>query len=305
MKLRDYVKLGVNHHLLYADSITSAETHLETMKKLLEDPRLEIVDLWTPREVAKEAAEAIRKSGKTIYYNIGQRKGEPKLETASMDESARKRSLGQYLDELARAKECNAEKIITNSGPNDPANRDECKRFLHEFYLAFCKEASPCMVIIEPTDWDMSKCKLIGSSAEAAEVCRKVRAAGLANMGSMIDMCHVPLMHEDLLQAVEGTGEYLEHIHLGNCILDKSNPKFGDKHPGFGAEGGVYGLEALAEIFYMGLKTGYFRKEQRGSASIEMRVLPGKTPEECLDIYYNAVCEAWEMAAARFQQEQK
>ena len=305
MNLREYVKLGINHHLLYANSINSPAEHLATMKKLLADPRLEIVDLWTPAEIVTEAAEAIRNSGKTIYYNIGDRKGLPKLGTASVDESIRARSLKQYLDELDRAKKCGAAKIITNSGPNDPANREACKQHLRDFYLTFCREAAPATVIIEPTDWDMSKCKLIGSSAEAAEVCRQVRRAGYPNMGSMIDMCHVPLMHEDLKQAVTGTGGYLEHIHLGNCILDKTLPDFGDRHPGVGAVGGIYGLEALTEIFYLGLKTGYFNRENRGSASIEMRILPGKSPEECLDIYYDAVCRAWKLAANQFQQEKK
>ena len=305
MRMRDYVKLGINHHLLYADSIPSPAEHLATLKTLLADSRLEIVDLWTPREIAPEAAKAILASGKTIYYNIGDRKGEPHLGTASMDPEIRQRSLKQYLDELDRAKACGAAKIITNSGPNDPANREMCKKHLTDFYAVFCREAAPAMVIIEPTDWDMSKCKLIGSSAEAAEICRQVRAAGHPNMGSMIDMCHVPLMHENLQQAMSGTGKYLEHIHLGNCILDPALPQFGDRHPGFGAVGGVYGIEALTEIFFLGLKTGYFCREHRGSASIEMRVLPGKSPEECLNIYYDAVCRAWEMAVGQFQQEQK
>jgi len=305
MKLREYVRLGINHHLLYANCIGSPAEHLATMKKLLADPRLEIVDLWTPAEIVSEAAAAIRDSGKTIYYNIGDRKGLPKLGTASMDAGIRARSLKQYLDELGCAKACGAAKIITNSGPNDPVNRDACKAYLRDFYLIFCREAAPAMVIIEPTDWDMSKCKLIGSSAEAAEVCRQVRLAGYSNMGSMIDMCHVPLMHEDLKQAVSGTGKYLEHIHLGNCIVDKSLPEFGDRHPGIGAAGGIYGIKDLAEMFYLGLKTGYFTRENRGSASIEMRVLPGKSPEECLNIYYDAVCQAWELAADRYRKERK
>lgn len=305
MKLRDCVKLGINHHLLYDKNINSPAEHLATIRTLLEDPRFEIVDLWTPKEIVSEAAEAIRASGKTIYYNMGARKGEPLLAVASVDESIRERSYLKYLEELERAKACNAAKVITNSGPNDLENRDLCKQLLHEFYLKFCRAASSVMVIIEPTDWDMSKCKLIGSSAEASEVCRKVREAGCPNMGSMVDMCHVPLMHEDLARAMADTGKYLEHIHLGNCILNKENPQFGDKHPGFGAVDGVYGVESLAEIFLIGLRTGYFSQENRGSASIEMRVLPGKDPEECLDIYYDAVCRAWDLAAEKFQQEKK
>ena len=115
-------------------------------------------------------------------------------------------------------------------------------------------------------------------------------------MASMIDMCHVPLMHETIAKAVTDTGEYLEHIHLGNCVTDKNSPFYGDKHPGIGIPGGVYNVEDLGEIFKLGFESGYFSRENKGSASIEMRVLPGKSSEECLDEYYNAVCQAWEVA---------
>jgi hypothetical protein len=41
---------------------------------------------------------------------------------------------------------------------------------------------------------------------------------------------------------------------------------------------------------------GYFNNETRGSASIEMRPVPGMTPEQSLDFYYETFCEAWEIA---------
>jgi hypothetical protein len=116
-------------------------------------------------------------------------------------------------------------------------------------------------------------------------------------MASMIDMCHVPLMHETLSQAVSDTGSYLEHIHLGNCVLDKESPVFGDKHPGFGIEGGCYGIDDLAEIFKLGLQTGYFSDENQGSASIEMRRLPEFSSEESFEKYYLAVQQVWDFAS--------
>ena len=150
--------------------------------------------------------------------------------------------------------------------------------------------------MIEPTDWDMSKCKLIGSSAEAVEICRRVRDAGCDNMASMIDMCHVPLMHESIAQSVSETGSYLEHMHLGNCVLDETSSFCGDKHPGIGIDGGIYSAKDIAEIFRLCIENGYFSKEDKGSASIEMRCLPGQSSEECFEEYYEAVCRAWKMA---------
>lgn len=297
MSLKDYICLGVNHHLLYANMINNPSEHLRTLKILLADARWEIIDMWYPWEIQEETLKVIRNSGKTIYYNMGNRSGQRSLAPASMDDEHRRYTFDVYLDELKRAKMCNAQKIITNSGPNDFEHREKCKDYLVAFYIELCKQAEAIMVIIEPTDWDTSKYKLIGSSLEAVEICQRVKNAGYGNIGSMIDMCHVPLMHETISKAFSDTGSYLEHIHLGNCILDKRSPYYGDKHPGIGIEGGIFGVFDIAELFGLCLSSGYFCRENRGSASIEMRVLPGLSAEECLDNYYNAVCQAWHKAS--------
>jgi sugar phosphate isomerase/epimerase len=299
MKLTDYVKFGVNHHLLYADKIETPEAHLDTLKRLLGDPRFEMIDMWFPAEISKESVEAVRKSGKTVYYNIGTRPGKQRLAPAAMDAEERKYARHIYMLEMERAKACQAEKIITNSGPNDSAHRKECMDWLVDFYCDYCACAAPIMVIIEPTDWDMSKCKLIGSSAEAAEICRRVREKGFSNLGSMIDMCHIPLMHENLSQAFADTGQYLEHIHLGNCVIRRDSPYYGDTHPGIGIEDGEFGAEDFASLFRLGLDGGYFSTTKRGSASIEMRAFPGKSAEDSLDEYYSAICRCWDIAVKR------
>lgn len=296
MNFKEHVRLGLNHHLLYADVINDSAEHLRTLQVVLSDPRLDLIDMWYPWDIKDRALQAIKDSGKTVYYNMGNRAGQRRLAPAAMDKEHRSYTLSVYKDELERAKSCNALKIITNSGPNDPGNRQRCKDYLVEFYVELCKCAKPMTVMIEPTDWDTSKCKLIGSSAEAAEICRRVRDAGCENMASMIDMCHVPLMHETIAQSVSDTGAYLEHIHLGNCVLDEASSFYGDKHPGIGIQGGLYDIADMAEVFRLCIANGYFSRESRGSASIEMRCLPGKSSEECFEKYYQAVCRAWEMA---------
>lgn len=296
MSFCDSMRLGVNHHLLYADVIKDSSEHLRTLEAVLADPRLDLVDMWYPWDIREACVKSVLDSGKIIYYNMGNRAGQRPLAPASMDKEHREYTLAVYKDELDRATLVKARKIITNSGPNDAENRDQCKDYLVDFYIELCDCAESMLVMIEPTDWDTSKCKLIGSSKEAVEICRRVREAGFDNMASMIDMCHIPLMHETIAQAVADTGEYLEHIHLGNCVTDRPSPFYGDKHPGFGIEGGVFGVFDIAEVFRLCLASGYFKKETPGSASIEMRRLPGRSSEDCFDKYYEVVCQAWEIA---------
>lgn len=296
MSFREYMQLGVNHHVLYSDVIKEPAEHLRTLEIVLSDPRLDIIDMWYPWDIKDGCLNAIRKSGKTIYYNMGNRTGQRPLAPASMEDEHRRYSLDVYKDELQRAKLCGAKKIIANSGPNNVEYRDQCKDYLVEFYVELCKRAEPIIVLIEPTDWDTSKRKLIGSSREAVEICQRVRDAGYANMASMVDMCHVPLMHETITQAVFDTGDYLEHVHMGNCVLDKASPHYGDKHPGIGIQGGLFGAGDIAQLFELLLSNGYFSSKNKGSASIEMHRLPNQTPETSFEKYYTAVCQAWDMA---------
>jgi len=299
MNLKEYAKIGLNHHLLYSDVASIPSEHERTLKRVLDDKRLEILDLWIAEENPYRANEikAIKDSGKEIYYNVGTRKGKPSAHPASLDPEKKKYSIVFYKSELDRAIECGATKVITNSGPNNSENRDAAKDALIEFYFEMCKYVPNMLVMIEPTDWDFDKKKLIGSSAEAVEICKKVKQAGCDNIASMVDMCHVPMMYETLEQAMKNTGNWLGHIHLGNCIIkDKNNSLFGDKHPALCILGGEYGIGDMAEVFKTGLAMEYFSKRKQGSASIEMRSLKGVEPEKCLDIYYDYVLKAWDLA---------
>lgn len=301
MDLRDYVKLGLNHHLLFANVIQeNSREHYETVRILTEDSRFDVLDMWIPEDEPwrTRTIDLVKGSGKEVFYNCGNRAGKPSLAPASLETEKQEYTWAVYRDELARAKAIGATKVITNSGPNNLERRAEAFDLLVDFYVEMCRSVPEMLILIEPTDWDVSKKKLIGSSLEAAEICRRVAARGCSNMASMVDMCHVPLMHETLSKAMADTGKWLGHIHLGNCILkDRAHKFFGDKHVPIGIDGGEYGMKDIAELFRLGLDAGYFSKERRGSASIEIRTMPGDDdPAETLNRCYDMVCEAWEAA---------
>ena len=71
MKLKEYVRLGLNHHLLYADVIKDSAEHFRTLQVVLSEPRLDIIDMWYPWDIKDQVLRAIKDSGKTIYYNMG------------------------------------------------------------------------------------------------------------------------------------------------------------------------------------------------------------------------------------------
>ena len=141
---------------------------------------------------------------------------------------------------------------------------------------------------LEPTDRDIDKHFLYGSMTETCETIRNIRASGMENMAILLDMAHIPIMHETLESASTIGGDLLEHIHLGNCIIkNKKNPFYGDKHPCWGCEDGEFdendGLTFLKLLF----KAGYFTRGNDRTVSFEMRPLIGKTPEETISYLVN------------------
>ena len=103
-------------------------------------------------------------------------------------------------------------------------------------------------------------------------------------MGILLDMGHIPIMHETLESASAKIGDLLEHIHLGNCIIkNMANPLYGDKHPCWGAVDGEYD-EKDGEKFLQSLKNvGYLSRGFAQTISFEMRPLTGMSSEETIE----------------------
>jgi sugar phosphate isomerase/epimerase len=299
MHWRDVLTIGLNHHLLYADRSADPRAHCESLLGVLADERLEAVDLWIPDQpgIAETEIQACLESGKRILYNVGSRQGKPSPVPASLDPDEQAYAIAFYRDELDRANAVRAGKIITNSGPDNPTRRAEALQALGVFYREVCAMVpATTPVLIEPTDRDVSKRKLLGPSAETAAFCRDMRAAGVPNLASMVDMGHVPLLGETLAQAFADTVPFIEHVHLGNCILqDRSHPMFGDKHVPWGTPGGEYGVEGIAEFFHAAFACGYLGEGKRPTVSFEMRPHPELGPEKSLDRFFAELEQGWQL----------
>ena len=172
---------------------------------------------------------------------------------------------------------------MLGSGPDVPDDRETAKERLSEILLRLGAEIPPQVTLtLEPTDREIDKCFLFGPVEETAAFVRKLQAAGLANLGVLLDMGHVPLMGETLESAVAHAGDTLRHIHLGNCILkNPCNPLYGDKHVAWGAAESEYGEEDAVRFIHLLQTAGYFQGEDC-TVSFEMRPIEGLGPEESL-----------------------
>jgi sugar phosphate isomerase/epimerase len=285
--------LGVNHQFLYPEAMVDAAAHTETLKKAAQLTQVDALDCWVWRgQRAREEISILRSSGKVINYNIGDRFGEAAVFPCSPEKADRIYAYDTLMREVEYAMAVGSKKIVFASGRDLPEDRAGAKERLAELIALVSRQLPRDVVLaLEPTDRDIDKHFLLGPLDETVDFIKKVRRF-VPNLGLLLDMCHVPLMHETLESAIEKVGDTLVHIHLGNCKLDDpDHPFYGDKHIPWGYEGALYGENEGVAFLGMLKKIGYFDKKG-ATVSFEMRPYEGKTAEESLDKFV----EVWNSA---------
>lgn len=279
------VILGVNHQFLYPESIVNEEAHTSTLRALSQSAHIQALDcwVWRGRQRAAEEASILRSCGKVINYNAGNRFGEERVFPTAADEKQRTRAYDHYMREISLALDVGAKKIVMASGPDTPHGREAAKERLYEFLLKLMSQLPAGVSLsLEATDRDMDKRYLFGPLAETVAFIKKLHADGLHQIGLLLDMGHIPLLHETLASAINASRSVLNHIHLGNAVVkNKSDPLYGDKHVPWGYPGSEYTEQDGASFVRMLREIGYTDGEN-ATVSFEMRPYAGLSADESL-----------------------
>ena len=268
------VILGVNHMFLYPESMTDEKVHTETLKEIIKTDLVDALDLWVWRgkERSKEEFAIIRDCGKWINYNIGDRFGEEPVFPSSKYEKDRTYAYDIFMREIEYAVTCGAKKLVFGSGPDDVKDHNGALERYFEFLIKLSSQIPKDMKIcLEPTDWDIDKHFLCGPLLESVELAKIMRKEGYENFGLLLDMSHIPIMHESLESAVEKCRDVLTHIHMGNAVIkNKQSPFYGDKHIPWSYPDSEY-TEKDGVTFIKLLKEIGYTKQENATASFEMR----------------------------------
>lgn len=293
----DNVILGINHMFLYPESMTDGDVHTASLRELSANSMMDALDCWVWAAHAKEEISILRNCGKQINYNIGDRLGEVPVFPATKDARERAYAMDILRRETDFAIESGAKKIIFGSGKDVPQDRCEAQKRFAEFVMEWMQYIPKDVVLtLEPTDRDIDKYFLYGDLNETCECVQTIRQAGFANMGILLDMGHIPIMHETLESAVEKTAKYIEHIHLGNCVVKNLNsPLYGDKHPCWSAEDGEYDETDGARLVKLLANAGYLSRGIDRTISFEMRPLTNMDADQTLEYLKNWFMETYQV----------
>ncbi len=287
---------GINHMFLFPEAITNEKAHTESLKKMVKMDGFDAMDVWVWRgeERSKEEIKILRDSGKIINYNVGDRYGEEKLYPSSTNKKEQQRAYDTNMREIGYALEIGSKKIVIGSGPDEPNDREDAKERFGELIHKLVKELpSDVTLALEPTDRDLDKYFLFGPVEETAAFIKKMRREGASNLGMLLDMGHIPLVHETLESALDKAEDALVHIHLGNALIsDKNSPYFGDRHIPWNYPGGEYTTDDGVRFIKLLKKKGYFDKTN-ATATVESRPMVGLTEEESVKLWIKLFNEAY------------
>ena len=274
--IHKYAQIGLIHFMAYPSTIKGEGPIEETIRKIAVDDYFDAIEItWIKNvEVRKKVKTMLNSSHLSIAYGA-----QPRLLTTGqnindLDESKRKIAVENLKDGIDEAIEMGAVGFGFLSGKYTEDKKEEAYQALVKStkeICAYAKSKGNIKIAHEVFDYDIDKRSLVGP-VELAKRYAKETCAEFDNFGLMVDLSHIPILHETSRESLIPIKDYIIHAHMGNCYMrDKNNPAYGDAHPRFGYPGGENDVEELVEYLKVLMEIGYLNPDNRRFLSFEVK----------------------------------
>jgi sugar phosphate isomerase/epimerase len=303
---RRQTRLGIIQGMIYPDCGTSAARTVETAKQILLD---DFFGVLVVGRMEDEAMVAVKTMAADAHVSLAVGAAPVilggKHNLANLDEAARRAGVEALKKSIDDAYALGAPVVELLDGAKNypgPDKEQQAARQLVRSMVELCRYSQekatgePVWVLLETFDREIDKKSFVGPSKLAVEIAAQVRAEQ-KNFGITVDMGHLPLIGEGFKESLETLKEYLVHAHLGNCIVDKESPFYGDSHPAFGLPGGVSDVAELVEFLSALQGIGFFEKKGLPTGipwlTFEIKPQTGQSPELLMANARRVFEEAW------------
>jgi sugar phosphate isomerase/epimerase len=302
---QNMMRLGIVHFMAFPEMISGEGPTLETLEQVAGDEFFTAVEIRPPVDPALAGDIAALLRGSYLDVGVG---AQPvllrgKLNVNALDESERGRAVAEVKQSIDFAYQVGARICALLTGPDPgPDRREQALKQLRRSMVELCKYASEqardyeLWISLETFDREIDKKCLLGPSDESAAFAASVRES-VSNFGLLVDLSHLPLLREDITEALTATADHLIHIHAGNCVMrDPKAVAYGDNHPPFGIPEGENGVQELREFIESLIYIGYFSKSLPTSKpffTFEVKPLPGMSPAAAMGNVKRTFLEAW------------
>lgn len=298
--IKKYAKIGLVHFMAYPSTIKGEGPIEETIKKIALDDYFDAIEItWIKDiETRKRAKKMLDSSHLTVAYG-----GQPRLLTTGqnindIDEAKRQIAVANLKEGIDEAYEIGAVGFGFLSGRYTEDKKEEAYQALVKStkeICAYAKSKGKMKIAHEVFDYDVDKCALVGpvdlAKRYAEEVC-----AEFDNFGLLVDLSHIPIIHESTRESLIPVKDYITHAHMGNCMIkDKNDPAYGDAHPHFGYPGGENDVEELVEYLKVLLEIGFLNTKDRPFLSFEVKPVGDEDPDIVIANAKRTLNLAWAM----------
>ena len=176
------------------------------------------------------------------------------LNLCSKNAGDRKKAVDALAECFRFARQAGSEFVLINSGTRPEQEKDDavCLSYLKDSIIELHHRAADIHILLEPGDRDVEYRHLLGHTEMSVSFVEDIRTE-VPCIGLVFDISHIAQLNEDLYSSWSKAKKYCTHVHLANCVLNRLSALYGDKHPLFSAEGGVYSHESAA-AFYQSLQ---------------------------------------------------
>lgn len=298
--MRRYMRVGTILHVSYKQLGSGEGPILECLKKIVTDPYFEVVEVahMKDAEVRKTAADMIARGHMTSSYGGQGRMLGAGLNINDLNEEGRQKALASLKEGIDEAYEMGVEDFAFLAGRYEEETKEESFQALLKSTRELCeyaKSKGDMPVLCEVFDYDIAKKSLIGPVDMVKRYAETI-CAEYDNFGLMVDLSHIPMLHETIEESLLPVQQYIRHAHMGNTVIKSPEcPAYGDEHPRFGFPNSENDVEELAAYLRLLLKIGFLNEKKRPIVSFEIKPFGEEDPEVCLANAKRTLDLAWEL----------
>ncbi len=282
--INKYMKVGLIHFMAFPSTMKGEGPIEETVKKIIVDDYFDAIEITHIKdtEVRAKVKKMLASSHMAVAYG-----GQPRLLTTgsninSLDEAKRLEALAILKDGVDEAYEMGAAGFGFLAGKYEEATKEDSYQALVKSTRELCayvKSKGDMKVALEVFDYDIDKKSLIGPVDLAKRFAEEIRGE-FDNFGLMVDLSHIPMIHESNEENLIPIKDYIIHAHMGNTVIkDPSCEAYGDMHPRFGFPNSENDVDELVEYLRTLMKIGFISEERRPIVSFEVKPWGDEDPE--------------------------
>ncbi|MEO5998653.1 MAG: TIM barrel protein [Chitinophagaceae bacterium] len=296
--IRKYMKVGLVHFMAYPTTIKGEGPVVETIKKLALDDYFSAIEITTIKddEDREKVKKILQTSHMTVAYGAQPRLLTTGLNINDLNEEGRQKALTNLKAGVDEAYDLGATGFAFLSGKYEEDKKEQAFEALVKStneICAYVKSKGDMRVALEVFDYDVDKKSLIGPADITLRFAKEIRKVH-DHFGLMVDLSHIPLIHETVEESLLPVKDYIIHAHIGNCVMKSPEmPAYGDAHPRFGFPNSENDVDEVVHYLKVLLDIGYLNTEKPPIVSFEIKPFGDEDPDIVIANAKRTLNEAW------------